>query len=74
VTLDGSALAQAPELYGDATRDLRGLLYMIPLQGLARGRHELVVTLDEDQTRPARPGEHARAEREPTTWTIPFWY
>jgi hypothetical protein len=74
VTLDGNALAQAPELYGDATRDLRGLLYMIPLQGLARGRHELVVTLDADQTRPARPGDRARAEREPTTWTIPFWY
>lgn len=74
VTLDGQPLAQAPELYGDATRDLRGLLYMIPLQGLAPGRHELVVTLAKDEARP-RTRSHGNEETPaPTVWTLPFWY
>lgn len=76
VTLDGQPLDQAPELYADATRDLRGLLYMVPLQGLSRGRHELVVTLVADEERArrgrSRPGEDEAPQ--PTVWTIPFWY
>lgn len=76
VTLDGQPLAQAPELYGDATRDLRGLLYMIPLQGLSRGRHELVVTLavDAARARRGRSGDGDDEDEAPTAWTIPFWY
>ncbi|GGA76886.1 hypothetical protein GCM10011521_13960 [Arenimonas soli] len=68
VTLDGQPLAQAPELYSDATRDLRGLVYMIPLAGQSRGRHELVVAL---QPQPeSKPGN----DDSPPIWRIPYWY
>lgn len=66
VTLDGEPLAVSPELYSDARRDLRGLLYMIPLAGQSRGRHELVIILTPDV---------APAEGEPPpTWRIPYWH
>lgn len=68
VTLDGQPLAQAPELYSDATRDLRGLVYMIPLAGQSRGRHELVVALH-PQPEPKPDNYDA-----PPVWRIPYWY
>lgn len=64
VQLDGAPLALAPEAYSDAGRDLRGLLYMVPLDGLAPGRHELNVTLT--------PAEPTTDGRDPA-WRIPFW-
>lgn len=66
VALDGEPLTLAPELYSDARRDLRGLLYMIPLAGQSRGRHELVVVL--------RPDETPAEGEPPPTWRIPYWY
>lgn len=68
VTLDGQPLDLAPELYSDATRDLRGLVYMIPLAGQSRGRHELVVALH-PQPEP-KPDEYDA----PPVWRIPYWY
>ncbi|WP_290889670.1 hypothetical protein [Arenimonas sp.] len=64
VRLDGEPLALPPEAYSDADRDLRGLLYMIPIDALPVGRHELHVTL-----RPDEPPE----DGEPQAWRIPFW-
>jgi hypothetical protein len=66
VTLDGEALPQAPELYSDARRDLRGLLYMVPLAGQERGRHELVVALT--------PAKTPSKDQAPPIWRIPYWY
>ncbi|GAB2653469.1 hypothetical protein [Arenimonas aestuarii] len=68
VTLDGQPLALAPELYSDATRDLRGLVYMIPLAGQSRGRHELVVALE------AQPDPTPDDRKPPPVWRIPYWY
>ena len=68
VTLDGQPLELAPELYGDATRDLRGLVYMIPLAGQSRGRHELVVALK------APPKKSPDNYDAPAVWRIPYWY
>jgi hypothetical protein len=62
--LDGEPLPLAPDAYSDAGRDLRGLLYMIPTEGLAPGRHELHITLT-----PAEPPE----DGVPPAWRIPFW-
>lgn len=66
VSLDGQPLDQAPALYSDARRDLRGLVYMIPLTGQSRGRHELVVVL--------RPKDAPAKGEPPPTWRIPYWY
>ncbi len=66
VTLDGEPLAQRPEFYSDATRDLRGLVYMIPLAGQSRGRHELVVSLP--------PQPESDENDAPPIWRIPYWY
>jgi len=66
VSLDGQPLPQAPDLFTDARRDLRGLLYMIPLEGQSRGRHELVVVL--------RPKDALKDGEAPPTWRIPYWY
>lgn len=66
VSLDGQPLAQAAELYSDARRDLRGLLYMIPLEGQARGRHELVIVLRTQHV----PGDGDAS----SIWRIPYWY
>lgn len=68
VMLDGQPLDLAPELYGDATRDLRGLVYMIPLAGQSRGRHELVVAMQSPPE--ARPEDYGA----PSVWRIPYWY
>lgn len=64
VRLDGAPLPLPPEAYSDANRDLRGLLYMIPIDALAPGRHELHVSL-----RPAEPP----IDGEAPAWRIPFW-
>ena len=64
LSLDGAPLALAPEAYSDASRDLRGLLYMVPVDGLAPGRHELTLVLT-----PAEPPK----DGPPPTWRIPFW-
>ncbi|KFL36537.1 hypothetical protein [Arenimonas donghaensis] len=66
VSLDGEPLDLRAELYSDARRDLRGLLYMVPLSGQRRGRHELNIVLT-PQT-PPKKGEL------PPTWRIPYWY
>jgi hypothetical protein len=66
VTLDGQP-APAPQWYADPRRDLRGLLYMLPVAALAPGRHELAVM-------PPEPGdEKAKDEDVTLPWVIPFW-
>jgi hypothetical protein len=62
--LDGQPLPLAPDAYTDAGRDLRGLLYMIPTDALAPGRHELQITM--------RTAEEPK-DGEPPRWRIPFW-
>jgi hypothetical protein len=42
---------------------MRGVLAMIPAEGLAPGRHELTIR------RPARPGR----QDDPAPFRIPFW-
>ncbi|KAA2286162.1 hypothetical protein [Arenimonas fontis] len=66
VKLDGRPLPVRPEFYLDPSRDLRGLIYMIPLAELAPGRHELEITLPD----PRRPGS---ASPLPRPERIPFW-
>ena len=66
VSLDGEVMDLRAELYSDARRDLRGLLYMVPLSGQARGRHELSIELTPEK--PPKNGEL------PPTWRIPYWY
>ncbi|MBW8311663.1 MAG: hypothetical protein K0M64_06455 [Rhizobium sp.] len=66
VTLDGQP-APPPQWYADPRRDLRGLLYMLPVATLSPGRHELAVM-------PPEPGdEKARDEDVTLPWIIPFW-
>ncbi|HBD21035.1 MAG TPA: hypothetical protein DC063_13780 [Arenimonas sp.] len=66
VTLDGQP-APPPQWYADPRRDLRGLLYMLPVATLAPGRHELAVM-------PPKPGdERAQDEHVTLPWVIPFW-
>lgn len=66
VTLDGQP-APAPQWYADPRRDLRGLLYMLPVASLAPGRHELAVM-------PPEPGdERAKDDDVTLPWVIPFW-
>lgn len=66
VTLDGQA-APPPQWYADPRRDLRGLLYMLPVATLAPGRHELAVM-------PPEPvDEKAKDEDVTLPWVIPFW-
>lgn len=67
VSLDGQPVAVDPDWYTEPGRDLRGLIYMIPVRELARGRHELVV-LPTPEPRPADDGEEA-----PPGYRIPFW-
>ncbi|GAB2492954.1 hypothetical protein [Arenimonas alkanexedens] len=62
--LDGEPLPLAPDAYSDAARDLRGLMYMIPIDGLAAGRHEIEITLSSAE--PPR-------QDQPRVWRIPFW-
>ncbi len=67
VSLDGRPVTEDPDWYTEPGHDLRGLMYMIPVLELARGRHELIVLpapkpkLVEDDEE-AAPG-----------YRIPFW-
>lgn len=66
VTLDGQAVTVRPEWYTEPGRDLRGLLYMVPVGGLANGRHELAVL--------SMPKQEPDADDEPVQpFVIPFW-
>ncbi len=66
VSLDGKPLALRPDWYTEPARDLRGLLYMIPVQDLAQGRHELsVLTPPEEAPKPGDDPEQP--------FVIPFW-
>lgn len=66
VSLDGQPLALRPDWYTEPARDLRGLLYMIPVRGLAEGRHELSVL-----TPPKEEPEDDKDPEQP--FVIPFW-
>lgn len=66
VTLDGKALSLRPEWYTEPSRDLRGLLYMVPVRGLADGRHDITVL--------TKPEKAPAADDEPEQpFVIPFW-
>jgi hypothetical protein len=66
VSLDGTPITLTPEWYTDPGRDLRGLLYMVPIRGLAQGRHELHVL--------PRPGTQPEEGEDPEQpFVIPFW-
>ena len=66
VSLDGEPLALRPDWYTDPARDLRGLLYMIPVQNLADGRHEVsVLTPPRDKPEPGDDPEQP--------FVIAFW-
>lgn len=65
--LDGSRLALQPDWFMDPSRDLRGLIYMVPLQDLAPGRHELQLSGPD-----SRFGQDAE-EQLPLPDRIPFW-
>lgn len=66
VSLDGKPLALRPDWYTEPARDLRGLLYMVPVQDLADGRHELsVLTRPEEAPKPGDDPEQP--------FVIAFW-
>ncbi|MCX7034930.1 MAG: hypothetical protein NT046_13385 [Arenimonas sp.] len=66
VSLDCKPLAVRPDWYTEPARDVRGLLYMVPMQGLAKGRHELSVL--------TRPEEAPKAGDDPEQpFVIAFW-
>lgn len=66
VKLDGQPVSLSPDWYSEPGRDLRGLVYMIPAQGLAAGRHELSVLFTPKEA----PGE----DKDPTQpYLIAFW-
>ncbi|MBW8366263.1 MAG: hypothetical protein K0M70_00165 [Arenimonas sp.] len=66
VRLNGEVVAATPEWYTEPHRDLRGLLYMVPVRDLADGRHELSVL-----TPPEEPPEKDEDPEQP--FVIPFW-
>jgi hypothetical protein len=66
VRLDGERLAASPNWYTEPNQDLRGLIYMIPAESLAPGRHELSVL-----PRPEREPSEDRPPPQP--YLIPFW-
>lgn len=66
LTLDGRALELKPDWYTEPGRDVRGLIYMVPVHDLAPGRHELVITLP-DPRAPSSDDELPLPDR------IPFW-
>jgi hypothetical protein len=66
VSLNGTPITLTPDWYTDPGRDLRGLLYMVPIRGLAQGRHELQVL-----PRPEAPPEDGEDPEQP--FVIPFW-
>lgn len=66
VRLDGQPLPVKPDFYLDPARNLRGLVYMLPLADMPPGRHELEVRLPD----PREPGSKANP---PRPERIPFW-
>ncbi len=59
-------MSATPEWYTEPDRDLRGLLYMIPIRGLADGRHEVSIL--------AKPRRKPEADEDPgQPFVIPFW-
>ncbi len=66
VSLDGQPLALRPDWYTEPARDLRGLLYMIPVRGLAAGRHEVSVLAP--PKKPTAPGDDPEQP-----FVIAFW-
>ena len=66
VRLDKLPVTLRPDWYTDPARDLRGLLYMIPVGDLPEGRHELTIL--------ARPEKTAEAGEDPEQpFVIAFW-
>ena len=66
VKLDGQPLPVKPDFHLDPSRDLRGLVYMLPLADLPPGRHELEIRMPD----PREPGSKAKP---PRPERIPFW-
>lgn len=67
LTLDGRPLERLPDWYTDPTRDLRGLVFMVPVHDLPRGRHELGIT-------PPDPRLSSSEEEDaPPPDRLPFW-
>lgn len=66
VSLDGKPLALRPDWYTEPARDLRGLLYMVPVQDLPAGRHDVSVLM-----RPKEAPEPGDDPEQP--FVIPFW-
>lgn len=66
VSLDGNPLTLRPDWYTEPARDVRGLIYMIPVRGLAEGRHELSVLTPPEE----KPEEDEDPEQ---SFVIPFW-
>lgn len=64
--LDGGTLSVRPDWYTDPRRDVRGLIFMVPVGDLAPGRHELELTVPD----PRRPGSEEDA---PLPDKLPFW-
>src|SRR5690606_12173259 len=63
VAIDGVPVTVPFDAAEDPRMDQRGMLAMIPVADLARGRHELTVG------RPPRD----RDDPDPDPWRIPFW-
>lgn len=66
VRLDGQVVVLLPEWYTEPSRDLRGLLYMVPVRGLADGRHDISVL-----TAPRKAPADDEDPEQP--FIIPFW-
>ena len=66
VSLDGKPLALRPDWYTEPARDLRGLLYMVPVQDLPAGRHEVSILM-----RPEEAPEPGDDPEQP--FVIAFW-
>lgn len=64
--LDGQPAPVEPEWYTDPRRDVRGLVFLVPVATLGPGRHELELTLPD----PRDPGSE---DELPMPDRIPFW-
>lgn len=64
--IDGRKVDVAPRWYTESKRDLRGLLFMVPMDTMAPGAHELVIRAPDP-----RPAE--TRQDPPLPDRIPFW-
>ena len=64
--IDGRKVDVAPRWYTESRRDLRGLLFMVPLETVDPGPHELVIRAPDPRS-PESSLEHPLPDR------IPFW-